>query len=297
MTANRTNDHTEIEGPAFFRRANSQYEPARKSLSAWTTKQLSGTSVCGLLAHGSETRAPRVGFTPARFTAEMFSPVLDEAIELRTSVAQKGTRIYVVDVEIVQSGKTRARATVNYLQVSSEPDGRAWHDSRDLPVPDVCLDHENGSMPLFKSGDGQWTHNFSSGLNSQRKSVWNNIPPIVDGLPITPLERAAVVADFTNLVCNWGSAGVGYINTDITMTLSRLPEGPELGLRALDRESTDGVATGAAIIYDRTGALGYCTITALANGRRQVDVAAAGRARAATAARATAGQVAPRDLH
>lgn len=106
-------------------------------------------------------------------------------------------------------------------------------------------------------------------------ATWVNVPPLIAGAPITPFERAAFVADFTNGMCNSGTAGVSYINSDVAMTLSRLPEGPELGLQALDRVSADGIAVCAANLYDRTGPLGVSTITALSNARRQVDIAAA----------------------
>lgn len=269
---------------AFFTRENGRYLAGRKSLSAWTPTQLSGTVVCGLLAHGIENCSPGTGFVPARFTVDMFSPVLDEPIDLRSAVVRDGNRIRVIDAQIVQRGHVRARATAQYLMVSAEPPGQIWRPDQDLPVPDVRLDHREGSMPLFKSGSGGWTHSFTSGSNAHRKTVWNNIPPLVEGMPITAFERSAVVADFTNLMCNWGTAGVGYINTDVTMALSRLPEGPELGLRARDHVSNEGIAVCAATLYDRTGPLGTCMITALSNARRQVDVAAAGQAQPATAA-------------
>lgn len=269
---------------AFFTCENGRYFPARKSLSAWSPTQLSGTVVCGLLAHALETHSPGPEFVPARFTVDMFSPVLDEPIELRSMVVRDGNRIRVADAEIIQRSSVRARATAQYLIASTDPPGEIWRPTQDLPIPDVRLDHPDGSMPLFKSGSGDWTHSFTSGLNSHRKTVWNNIPPLIEGKPITAFERSAVVADFTNLMCNWGTAGVGYINTDVTLTLSRLPEGPELGLAAQNHVSTNGIAVGTASLYDRTGPLGTCTITALSNARRQVDVAVAGEIQPATAA-------------
>lgn len=50
-----------------------------------------------------------------------------------------------------------------------------------------------------------------------------------------------------------------------------------------DNVSANGIAVGTASLYDRTGPLGTCTITALSNARRQVDVAVAGEAQPATA--------------
>nr|WP_280413037.1 hypothetical protein [Nocardia asiatica] len=95
---------------------------------------------------------------------------------------------------------------------------------------------------------------------------------LVAGEPLTPFQHAAMVADFTNQVCHWGSRGVGYINADATMTLSRPPVDCELGLRAADAVPAEGISIGTATLYDRVGALGTCVVTALSNGDHPVDL-------------------------
>ncbi|MGK8507599.1 hypothetical protein ACRS5S_05910 [Nocardia asiatica] len=95
---------------------------------------------------------------------------------------------------------------------------------------------------------------------------------LVAGEPLTPFQHAAMVADFTNQVCHWGSRGVGYINADVTMTLSRPPVDCELGLRAADAVPAEGISIGTATLSDRLGALGTCVITALSNGDHPVDL-------------------------
>ncbi|AYF77875.1 thioesterase family protein [Nocardia yunnanensis] len=259
---------------AFFTVENGRYTATQMAVSAWSDAQLAGTAVCGLLAHRLETHNPGPGFVPARFTVDLFSPVRSEPIEVHSSIARDGRRIRVADASIVQDGQVRARATVNFLAAAAEPPGQLWRPDRgELPIPDEPLDGPYGNPPLFKSGDLDWTHDFASGVNALRKAAWHNVPAIVSGLEPTPFERAAFVADCANLVCNWGTGGVGYINSDVTLSLSRLPEGRELGLLAQDHVSAAGIGIATALLYDRTGPLGLCTITALANAMRQVDMA------------------------
>ena len=71
-----------------------------------------------------------------------------------------------------------------------------------------------------------------------------------------------------------GTEGVQYINTDITLSLSRPPTGVQLGLLATDHHASDGIAVGSATVYDRMGPFGVATVTALANSRRAVDLSA-----------------------
>jgi hypothetical protein len=76
------------------------------------------------------------------------------------------------------------------------------------------------------------------------------------------------------MVTNWGDAGVEYINTDISLAITRLPESTSLGLRTTDHVASDGVAVGTAEVFDRLGSFGTATVTSLANTRRTVDFSA-----------------------
>ncbi|MBF6241129.1 thioesterase family protein [Nocardia otitidiscaviarum] len=258
---------------AFFTVVDGRYRATEMAESAWSARQLAGTAVCGLLAREAEFHAP-AGFLPARFTADLFRPVLNEPIDVRAEVVRDGNRVRVVDTSIVQHGTVHARASVMYLAVTEPPPGQVWEPTRDLPVPARRLAGEHGDPPLFKSGSADWTGDFASGRNSDRKSVWHNLPALVDGEPISPFQRAAFVGDATNLVCNWGTDGVGYINSDVTVTLARLPEGHEVGLQARDHVSANGIVVATATMYDRHGPLGTAVITGISNARRQVDMAA-----------------------
>lgn len=258
---------------AFFTEDGGSYLATEMAVSAWSPSQLAGTAVCGLLARELETHSPGAGFVPARFSADLFRPVLNEPIRLHSQVVRAGRRVRVVDASIVQRDEVRVRASVMYLAASQQPPGQVWQSDRELPVPSERLGPE-GAPPLFKSGNFDWTHDFASGVNAERKCAWHSVPALVEGYEPTPFERVAFVSDSTNLVCHWGTAGVGFINSDVSFTLSRLPDGHEVGVQALDQVSSAGVAVASAALYDRSGPLGTCTITALSNAERQVDMAA-----------------------
>ncbi|MEV5647151.1 acyl-CoA thioesterase domain-containing protein [Nocardia sp. NPDC052254] len=258
---------------AFFRREESGFVASELAVSRWSPDQVAGPAICGLLARQLETHCPETGFIPARLTADLFRPVRDEPLTVHSAVVRDGTRVRVADAWIEQQGEIRVRASVMYLAVAQQPPGRVWQADAPLPIPDIRLDEPTGQPPLFKCGDGEWSGDFAAAQNGERKSVWQNLPALVAGEPISPFQRAAFLGDTTNLVCNWGTAGVGYINSDMTLTLTRLPIGHELGLHAQDHISSDGIAVGTATLYDRQGRLGTCIVTGVANARRQVDMA------------------------
>ena len=82
----------------------------------------------------------------------------------------------------------------------------------------------------------QWRHDGP-------KFVWlRDVTPLVEGVPMTPFTRAAMAGDVASSLTHFGTDGLHYINADYTLTLSRLPEGPDIGLAALTHSSHDGVA-------------------------------------------------------
>lgn len=257
----------------FFTRQGEDFLPTELSVSWWSPNQLSGVPVCGLLGLALEQHCPQ-GFLPARMTVDLYQPVFAAPTRVRTEVGRQGSRIVVADAWIVQDGQDRVRATAVFLRRSEQPPGTVWSPTLDLPVPpEGCLSPD-GARPLFKCGAADWTGDFAVAQNAERKASWHSMPPLVAGTQMTPFQRAAITADTANQVCHWGSAGAGYINADVTLTLSRLPVGYEIGMRADNTFADAGISVGTAVMYDRSGPLGTCAVTTLSNAKRQIDFAA-----------------------
>ncbi|MEU1986014.1 acyl-CoA thioesterase domain-containing protein [Nocardia sp. NPDC019395] len=257
---------------AFFTREGEQFLPTRVAISSWSPSQVSGPAICGLLARELETYSPGEEFVPARLTVDLFSPVTDEPATVRGTVVREGKRICVADAELLQRDAVRSRATVVFLRTGDVPAGELWQPGRELPVPDTADISEIGAHPLFKSGDGDWTRDFGSSQNAERKAIWQNMLPVVAGEPVTPFQRAGMAGDAASFMSHWGSAGIGYINSDVTVTLARLPIGPGVGVLAQDQVAAGGISIGTVSLYDRSGPLGTAVVTAVSNVRRQVDM-------------------------
>jgi hypothetical protein len=73
------------------------------------------------------------------------------------------------------------------------------------------------------------------------------------------------VADVSNPLMNWGSHGLQFVNSDVTMLLAREPEGTMIGLAARDRQEAGGVSVGTAVMFDSGGPIGLTTVTSLAS--------------------------------
>ena len=70
---------------------------------------------------------------------------------------------------------------------------------------------------------------------------------------------------------NLGTGGIGYINGDLTVALSRLPVDDWICIQADSHWASDGIAIGAATLFDQLGAFGSGMVTAVANPAAQID--------------------------
>jgi hypothetical protein len=246
--------------------------PKELAISPWSRSQIGGYAICGIVARSIEHSRLAESFMPVRLTVDLCAPVRTAAFDCHSVVVRSGPRIEVIDSQVVQEGQVRARASAIFVAPGEEPPGQLWRGDDALPIPP---DVEDGvAPPLFCSDGVDWDGDFSAHQNARRKAVWQNFPRLLAAEPLTSFQRAAVMAENTSLVCHWGTHGAGFINVDTTLALARLPEGAGIGLRADSQTSYNGVSVGTATLFDRRGRVGNCTVTAIANARRQVDLGA-----------------------
>ena len=264
------------EDIAFFTMAGDDLVPTPLACSMWSDDQLHGVALSGALARAAEQALAGTGRTdlrPARWVVDLFRAARMRPCTFTTEVVREGSRICLVDVRLLQDGEQVARASATFLKPSESAAGEVWAPSeRPSPPPaEIAPETDEPRVPFVSSSAG-WSQNFTEHQNPSRKGSWSSAVPVVAGEPLTPFQAVAAAADGASMVTNWGTRGVEYINTDIAMTLAREPAGVEIGLLATDRVEHNGIASGTAAVYDRAGALGTVTITALANARRRVDM-------------------------
>ena len=261
---------------SFFRADGAHLVPTEMAQSMWDTNHLHGVAVSGALARALEREVADRGrhdLRPARLTVDLFRAATMDPCEVTAEVVREGRRICLVDAVLTQGGQRVARASAVFLAATASTEGEVWSPS-DRPVPpplDVAPPTDTPHVPFLHSEAG-WSQSFGEHQNASRKQSWNSAIPILAGEPITPFQAAAAIADGASLVTNWGSRGVEYINTDITLTLARQPDGVEVGLSAVDRVEYDGIAVGTAAVFDRSGPLGTAVVTSVANALRTVDM-------------------------
>lgn len=256
--------------PAFFLPDGDTFCPTAISRGPWG-ETVSGTYVGGLLGHVIERdTAADPDMQPARLTVDLLRPVGMASITARSTVVRRGRRLWLVEAELLQADTVVARASALLLRRGTEPADDAWTTPLEMPpLPPDPVETGGRTTLLWVFGGSDTTHptpDLSGWQQSGPKSLWvKEITPLVEGIELSPFVRAAIGGDYASSLTNFGSTGLPFINADYTVSLSRLPVGPHLGLAALTHHSCDGVSVGVATMFDRLGPIGNATVTALAN--------------------------------
>jgi acyl-CoA thioesterase superfamily protein/acyl-Coa thioesterase superfamily protein len=260
---------------AFFTRDGDLLVPTDLARSGWGNDHVHGVAISGALGREVERAAARLGrddLRPARYTVDLFKAPKMVPCSLESRVVRDAPRICLVEVVLSQDGTAVARASAILLKPTHSAEGQVWEpDERVGPPPeDVAPPTDEPRVPFLHSEVG-WSQKFGEHQNASRKTSWNSAVSVVQGEHLTPFQAVAATADGASLVTNWGTNGVEYINTDITLSLAREVVGVEIGLHALDRVESDGIAVGTAAVFDRHGPLGNVMVTSIVNARRTVD--------------------------
>ncbi len=260
---------------SFFRAQGDLLVPTEMAQSMWSGNQMHGVAISGALARCGEQAVRAAGrheLVGARSTVDLFRAATMDPCRLTAEVVREGPRLCLVDVVLSQHDRPVARSSALFLKPTTSAPGEIWSPSeRPTPPPEeIAPPTDEPHVPFFFSAEG-WSQSFGHHQNASRKQSWNSAIPVVDGDLLTGYVAAAAVADGASLITNWGSGGVEYINTDVTLTLAREPVGIEIGLSAVDRVERDGIAVGTAAVFDRTGPIGTAVVTSLSNAKRTID--------------------------
>jgi len=256
---------------AFFVADGDAFVPQPIARGPWG-ETISGNYVGGILGHVLERDEGDPDFQPARLTVDLFRRAALAPLHVATTVTRQGRRLRLVDAVMTQGGTVVARASGLFLRRGKQPADEIWSSPVAMPpVPPTPDPIPKGLATLV------WTYGKESdspgpgfGLEAWQhagpKYIWvRDIRQLVDDAPLTPFTRAAMAGDMVSSLTHFGAAGLQFINADYTLTLSRLPDGPYLGLAALTHYSHEGVATGVATIVDEHGPIGSGVATALSN--------------------------------
>ena len=252
---------------AFFAREGEAYLPQPAARGPWAAESLHGRVVIGLCGYELERTHGGPEWMPARLTVDMYRLPDFSPITAVTRVIRGGRRIKVADCELISAGKSVARGTCQFLIRGENAPGKTFSPPKwAAPPPDTLP-----PPPAGQFGERLWKmRNIRDwfGTNEAHRGAWMaELRPLVAGAALTPFTRVAVAADFASPLANRHETGLGYINTDMTIYLHRLPVGEWIGFEKINHHATDGVAIGECFLHDIEGPIGSASCAALRQAR------------------------------
>ncbi len=251
------------ESMPYLLRDENRFVPSEIARGGWGPS-ISGHVVGGLLGWAAERAVDDPQLHPARLTVDLPRPTALEPLEVHTTVHHDRRRLRLVEAVLIQAGAPVARASALFLRRGPHPDGEVWSPSVQMPpLPEgshpTLFMRTYGWGSAIQNPDPAWEHAAGP------KYTWlHETRSLIDDEPLSAFTRAAMAADITASIANWGTNALQFINVDYTLALSRLPEGPYVGLASLTHSSHDGVAAGSAVLVDREGPIGTGVSVAIA---------------------------------
>lgn len=268
---------TEIPAAYFVSTSDDNFEPTPVAGGHWGESLISGPAVAGLAAYALERDFGQDGYLPARFTIDLIKPARQIATRVQTRLTRDGRRVRYAECDVLQGDWIVARATAVQYRTSTAPPGQEWNPE----VPSVVPKDAWGDDILVGSDGAGWGVLGAAQQNTSRKQACYRGVDVIAGQTVSPFVRAVIVAEAAaNMVINLGTEGIGYINGDLSVSLSRLPRTEFIGVQGDTRSAFEGVSVGTATLFDADGPIGTAMVTALANPAAQIDFTGAARTEA-----------------
>jgi len=236
---------------AFYTRTGDVYEPTQLAVSPWNGRLQGGVALAGLTAHALGKTPSPVPMQTARMTLDILKMVPMGALTSSVRVIREGARLQLLEVELLADGRACLRATALRVRTASSPE-RVLAPTRLFP---------GGSLHDLTQRQSKWVETI--GIEGEYTSPgpgarWVRfLCTVVAGEPRSPLESAAMLADF--------GSGIGplvsprewtFANVDISMHLTRLPRGDWLLIDATSESAGNGVGVSNTRLGDRDGMIG-----------------------------------------
>ena len=254
---------------AFYRRDGDSYVPSELTRGPWDPGAQHAGPPSALLGRAVEAEGMLVG----RITVEVLRPVPLAPLAVTSRVVRPGRNVELVEAELTEAGGERravARAVAWRLRTAA---GGVSVPDPEPPPPGPGAGH---AAPFFPTGQAVGYHTameyrFVEGgfLEPGPALVWLRMPrPLVAGEAPSPLARTLVAADSGNGVsAALDSRRFLFINTELTVHLTRVPAGEWVCLDAVTHPGTLGVGLAESVLWDEHGRLGRAAQTLLVRPR------------------------------
>jgi hypothetical protein len=249
-----------LSAEPIFRREGDLVVPSGHARGPWDPGAQHGGAPAALLAEAVREDGMHV----ARLTYEFLGPVPLLPLGIETRVVRPGRRFQLVEAELLRESEAIVR--LRAVRLRHDPVGGldAAADAEAVPGggPDAAAP---GDFPI-EAPDEKGFHRTAMEIRFAAGTSYGPGPalawfrfarPLLDADAPSPLSLAAAAADFGNGVSRVLDFDRHlFVNTDLSIHLSREPAGEWVMLDARTRVEAHGAGLAASTLYDERGPIG-----------------------------------------
>ena len=257
---------TDEAATCFYMPVNGGFEPTALAVGPWDKRFQNGVALAGLIAHIVENEASAVPMAPVRLVIDIARPTPMGPIETHLRYLRNGKRMQLLDVELHVAGELTVRATALRLREQASP-------ATDIVSHSLAPE----GLPTFNGNRSAFAHILETrleagGLEQLGPGVlWARFRgEIVSGIAISPFVQMAMASDFgsgLSAFLDWREWT--FANVDISLHLTRSPQGEWLRLASRADSAGNGIAIVDATLSDETGDFGHAHQTLFLDQRQK----------------------------
>lgn len=250
--------------PLFQHSAPDMFTATAQTLGPWAADTQHGGAPAALLMRQIERVTSPTPMAVTRFTMEILGPVPVGELRVSTTVVRPGRRIQLVAAELSHRGNVVATASAWRIATGVDSGVPPGVPAMDVGPPDPTR-FDDGPVAAdgasFATSAVQMHVVAGSFTEPGPGAAWFRlVHPVVPGEEPSPSQRAAAVADFGNgLAAVARFADFFFINTDLTVSLGRVPAGEWVLLESATVTGATGHGISTSRLGDMDGQFGHAT--------------------------------------
>lgn len=230
----------------------------------WNPGEAHGGAPAALIAGAVE--AVDSDFAVTRLAFDFFGPVpLDAPLRVTIEIRRPGKRLQLVeavlrgpDRDLMRAQAVLQRRSAQDAPASPGPAAPPGRDGDFAEHPGLVLDADDPDRPRGFFPDAMEIRVVDGAPGTGAATAWFCLQAdVLPGSPASPLQRAVAAADFANgLSYRVPIADWLFVNTDLTVHLSRDPVGAWIALAARTDLGDAGAGLAAGTLFDERGRIG-----------------------------------------
>lgn len=226
----------------------------------WDARAQHAGPPAALVGRAIERLEPDGDMRVARFTLEIFRPIMVAPLRVEARLVRPGRRVQFAEATLSDDDGEVARASAWRIRASDPPVAEEVTEGSPPPGPDGLESYEFPNLTGTQSYLSAMEGRFARGAFSEPgpAAAWMRMRiPLVGGEEPSPLTRALAAADSGNGISQVLDPRTHlFINTELTVHLVRAPVDDWVCLDAVTRIDPHGIGLAESVLWDRRGRIG-----------------------------------------